>query len=294
MSNKKGNQMKRCDICIEEKCNGKYNCNCEGCNLQSECYRILHPTIRITTKCTQKCSHCCFKCSPDGTRMMNMETAAALSDFITNNEIISANIMGGEFFLNPNWYEILMLISANLINMRLVTTGDWIHDEEVCKKLTQLNEARKGVLWVAVSNDQWHTNKNVPETEQFLKQNGFSYYIGTDAEDNEDVIVPIGRAEGTYGFFSMYGCYCHEHKNMYGFLINENGIIYKCGFGVWDYAEIYEYREGGFTRRFKEFNKQFYQIFLPSCAACIRSAEKRNRTDLQEEVKQKKIKDKEE
>lgn len=294
MSNKKGNQMKRCDICIEEKCNGKYNCNCEGCNLQSECYRILHPTIRITTKCTQKCSHCCFKCSPDGTRMMNMETAAALSDFITNNEIISANIMGGEFFLNPNWYEILILISSNLKNMRLVTTGDWIHNKDVCNKLILLNETRKGALRIAVSNDRWHTNKNVRKTETFLSQNGFSYYIGTDEEDNEDVIVPIGRAEGTYGFFSMYSCYCHEPKNMYGFLINENGTIYKCGFGVWDYADIYEYRKGGFRRRFKEFNKQFYQIFLPSCSACIRSAEKRNRTDLQEEAKQKETKDNEE
>lgn len=49
-----------------------------------------------------------------------MDTAAVLADFINNNEIISANIMGGEFFLNPNWYEILMMISANLINMRLV------------------------------------------------------------------------------------------------------------------------------------------------------------------------------
>lgn len=285
--------MKRCDICIEETCNGKFNCNCDRCENLRKCYRILHPTIRLTTKCTQKCSHCCFKCSPDGTRMMDMDTAAVLADFINNNEIISANIMGGEFFLNPNWYEILMLISANLINMRLVTTGDWIHDAEVCKKLIQLNEARKGALWVAVSKDQWHTNKNVEETEQFLEKNDFSYYIGTEAEDNEDAIVPIGRAEGTYGFLSMYGCYCQEPKNMYGFLINESGTIYKCGFGVWNYADIHSYREGGFTKRFKEFNKQFYKIFLPSCTACISSAEKRNRTDLQEESKQKEIKDNE-
>ena len=36
------------------------------------------------------------------------------------------------------------------------------------------------------------------------------------------------------------------------------------------YANINEYLEGGFDKRFKEFNKRFYSIFIPSCSSCIR------------------------
>lgn len=273
--------MNRCDICVEDICKGKYTCTCSECEQKSECYRVLHPTIRLTTKCTQKCEHCCFECSPEGTKMMDIETAYILADFIKNNEITSANIMGGEFFLNPNWYEILTIISPALKDMRLVTTGDWIHNKDVCDKLIKLNEARNVFFWIAISNDRWHTNKHVQEAEAFLKENYFYYYIGTKEEDNENVIVPIGRAEGTYGFMSTFGCYCDNPENLYGFLINEIGDIYKCGFGVWDYANIQEYREGGFAKRFKEFNKPFYDAFVPSCAACIRTAQIKGRTDLQ-------------
>ena len=55
--------MNRCDICLDEKC-GKTEenrtCNCKNCSNINECYKFLHATIRITTKCTQECSHCCF------------------------------------------------------------------------------------------------------------------------------------------------------------------------------------------------------------------------------------------
>lgn len=59
-----------CDICLDEKCGGTKSCNCRNCSHRDDCRKYLHPTIRITTKCTQACSHCCFSCSPAKTRMM--------------------------------------------------------------------------------------------------------------------------------------------------------------------------------------------------------------------------------
>lgn len=276
--------MNRCDICIEESCNGKYNCNCDNCNRISECYRILHPTIRITTKCTQSCSHCCFECSPEGNKFMTLEVAKNIGIFIRNNNIQSINIMGGEFFLNKCWYNIIKTLGRNTNYIRLVTTGDWVNNKLQCDKLIKLMYTLNGLgtkLRISISKDRWHNNKNVDKAEQFLLQNNFVYNIGETENDKEDVIVPIGRSLGEYNVYGLYGCYCHSNKNMYSFLINEYGTIYKCAFGVWDYANVSEYLGGGFEKRFKEYNKKFYSIFVSSCASCIRQATSSNRTELQ-------------
>ena len=42
--------MNRCNICLEETCNGLHNCQCEKCSKVNECYRYLHATIRITKR----------------------------------------------------------------------------------------------------------------------------------------------------------------------------------------------------------------------------------------------------
>lgn len=50
----------------------------------------------------------------------------------------------------------------------------------------------------------------------------------------DESIVPVGRASGKYigGTYDMFGCYCQNPENMYSFLIDEKGNIYKCSFGV--------------------------------------------------------------
>ena len=46
-------------------------------------------------------------------------------------------------------------------------------------------------------------------------------------------------------------------------IIDEDGFIYKCGFGTWSYAKIQEYLNGGFSKQFKKFNQKFYKVFIP-------------------------------
>lgn len=69
----------------------------------------------------------------------------------------------------------------------------------------------------------------------------------------------------------MMGCYCHNPIRKYSFLIDEEGNIYKCPFGILRYAHIKDYVNGGFAQKFKEFNKRFYNIPIPSCSACFRT-----------------------
>lgn len=122
--------MKRCDICIEEKCDGKKNCNCSECAHLKECPKKLHPTIRITNRCTQKCEHCGFSSSPTSSRMMTKEQSLLVSQFLKTNEIDYINVMGGEFFCNPEWEEVLENLISPVNIMRLVTNGDWATSPE--------------------------------------------------------------------------------------------------------------------------------------------------------------------
>lgn len=108
----------------------------------------------------------------------------------------------------------------------------------------------------------------------FLESQGAKYHITEPKEATDSSIVPIGRSFLQGSFYSMMGC--HNPANKYSFLIDEEGYIYKCPFGVWEYANVSDYLNGGFSVRFKEFNKKFYDIFIISCASCIRVAESEN------------------
>lgn len=274
--------MVKCNICITEECNGKHNCNCAKCTHISECYRYLHPTIRITNKCTQVCEHCCFNSNPKSKVFMTLAEAVNIRKFLINNEIGSINLMGGEFFCNPDWFEILDLLIGAVNYARLVTNGDWATNTDVLDKLDELIKVYGYKLRVSVSKDSWHTNTNVRKAEDWLKSKKCLYNISTSEYMTEDSIVPIGRGSLFFGTYSSFACYCHNPKNMYGFLIDEIGNIYKCSFGVWQYAIVEDYMNGGFAKRFKEFNQKFHSIFIPNCASCIRvaSKEENNRVSL--------------
>ena len=264
--------MNRCDICLEETCKGTHNCNCDACSHRDECYRVLHATIRITNKCTQTCEHCAFSSSPDSQTMMSVEETKKIGQFMIANGVSYINVMGGEFICNPDWYEIVDILASSASFMRIVSNGDWATSEEIKEKLSSLIKKYPEKIRISISKDKYHTNKNVDKAEEWLKSQEVIYNIGEESNMPEDGIVPVGRGFLSYGVYSSLSCYCHNPVHMYSFLIDEVGKIYKCGFGVWNYAQVDDYLEGGFRERFKTFNKKFYSCWVPSCASCIRCA----------------------
>lgn len=258
--------MKPCDICLEKECkakNGIGSCNCETCSLKDKCPRKLSATVRITLKCTQACKHCCYSCSPKQEVHMTVDMAKKISQFLKSNEVFVVNLMGGEIFCNPNWKEILDLIIPSVTIVRIVTNGDWAKEQpDFAKHLSKHKNC-----YVAISKDQWHTNKNIELAAKLLKK----YKVlnkTSELNETEFGLVPVGRSEFEMSLYSMFGCYCDNPEKQYSFLIDEQGVIYKCGFGTWDYAEVEKYLEGGFRERFKEFNKVFYGTFIPNCKRC--------------------------
>ena len=261
-----------CDICVDPTCDGKKNCNCDTCDKKDKCYRFagLKPTIRITTKCTQSCSHCCFECSPKGADMMSLEMAGNINTFMHKNNIRHMEVMGGEFFCHPQWEEIIDILVKGMLTVRLVSTGDWAGASNLSERVVGFLRAHPQIR-VGLSKDQWHTNKHVDAASQALKNGKIPFRLPTEDEIKEDSIVPIGRGEFHYGFYSMFGNYCNKPDRRYVFLIDEKGAIYKCGLGGWPYANVTEYLDGGFNARFKYFNDKFYGAHVMTCSQCRRA-----------------------
>ena len=259
-----------CDICLEETCNGKHDCQCETCTVKDECYRFLNATVRITNRCTQSCEHCCFESSPNSDIMMTVDMARDIATFIEKNDVRTLNLMGGEFFCNPDWYEIYCTIIPKAKVARIVTNGDWAGNLKVENQISSLVSLLGDKIYFCVSKDRWHTNKRVDQAVAFLESTGAKVRVATEDQTTDASIVPVGRAHLSYisSFYNMMACYCHNPENMYSFLIDEKGNVFKCPFGVLCYAHISDYLDGGFRAKFKELNTKFYSHFLPSCRTC--------------------------
>jgi MoaA/NifB/PqqE/SkfB family radical SAM enzyme len=199
---------------------------------------------------------------------MTMKKAREVARFLKSNDVFSVNLMGGEVFCNPEWRDIARTLAESVTVMRIVSNGDWaVAEPDFADVVGSIRNC-----YVTLSKDKWHTNANIELAERLLKDAGVQVRV-SDLNEKEETMVPIGRSRFEHGFYSFMGCYCRNPEHQYSFLIDENGRIFKCGFGVWDYDGIDEYIDGGFRQRFKEFNKRFYGIWIPHCKACIRSYE---------------------
>jgi len=196
---------------------------------------------------------------------MTIATAKTIAKFLKANGITYANIMGGEFWLCRNWERVLGTLIWPLSMVRVVTNGDWAADvknkDAVIKFFQDHPECH-----MVISKDRYHTNANTELAVALCDQAEILSRI--QDKDDTDAIVPAGRSEFDYGFYSTFSCYCHNPDKMYAPLIDETGVIYKCGFGIWDYAHVTDHLSGDFHCVFKGFGLKFNKIFLSNCARC--------------------------
>jgi len=223
----------------------------------------MEPVIRITTKCTQKCSHCCYECSPKRNDMMSITTAKQVKKFLQNNGIKNIEIMGGEFYCHPQWKRIFEILVPGLSTVRLVTNGDWAHDKSVPEFLKQFEN-----LVLGISKDEWHTNKNVRKAAAACKKHGILHRVATKEETTPESVVPVGRGELLFGFYSMFGCYCKKPDTCVTFLIDEKGAIFHCPFGVWDEGNVKDF-DSDFAEFHDDWRKRFNSVFVANCRVCV-------------------------
>jgi hypothetical protein len=165
-------------------------------------------------KCTQSCDHCGFSCSPSNKEMMTWKTAANINRFLQSNHIDYVNVMGGEFFCNPEWLEVLTFLGWDR-KMRLVTNGDWAPNNGIRNGILTL-ASKIPRLIIAISYDKWHESKHVIQARDFLNNNGI--HCETAEWNGTEGVIPVGRAEFEYGTYSSHACYCEEPWRKYSIM----------------------------------------------------------------------------
>jgi hypothetical protein len=217
--------------------------------------------------------------------------ARKVGRFCQVNNITHCEVIGGEFFCNPDWLSVITEATRGMRYVRLVTNGDWAGNKETAEQviswLTNLG-VDDPIFALGISNDRWHTNRHVEEAARLLKEADLPYKLAGPGDMPDDGLVPIGRHKFEYTFFSMMGCWCHEPERKYTMLIDEVGEIYKCQLGAWPYDNIENYQDGGWSARFKEFNSIFYGCWLSNCASCQRQEEESIILDLAKKVRARK------
>lgn len=95
--------------------------------------------IEVTGCCNMKCKHCRAAFQPK--KYINLEQADKIFDFINivkaNN--FKLNLSGGEPFMNPNLYDILLLAKKKQIDEVVITTNASLITDEWLKRINDLN-----------------------------------------------------------------------------------------------------------------------------------------------------------
>lgn len=202
------------------------------------------------------CEHCCFDCTSVGTDMSlkifekACKIAESLDDYIS--------IGGGEPTLNPNFWAMLGLsLGCSAENyVWLATNGS---QTETALRLA--NMARKGIIGVALSQDEYHDEID-PHVIMAFQHHEFDNYDSRGDNDQREIrdvtsrhhsLVDAGRAKKNH-IGSRNECVCDD------LFITPNGKIYGCGckthcFGTVDNYNIpnwYYNLDGHCTRNYKE------------------------------------------
>lgn len=175
--------------------------------------------IQITTRCNMHCDHCGYSCTAEG-EDMSFDTFRAAIAMDTE----SVSIGGGEPTLHPLFWEFLGYAIGNAESVWMATNGS-----NTTTALTLAKLARKGVVGVALSVDDFHDPIDQRVIDAFTKRIRLFHY---DTEQNDhrsirdvsDKVIDAGRAaENQLACVDSNRCVCDE------MVVLPNGKIKWCG-----------------------------------------------------------------
>ena len=173
--------------------------------------------IQITTRCNMKCAHCCNSCTPDGIDM-SLQTFKKCLEF--DDESIALG--GGEPTIHPKFWEMLGLSIGHCDYVWLATNG-----KKTKMALSLAKLARRGVIGVALSLDDWHGIIDREVIHAFTSKVQHAEYMhGRRSEDLREIRNvgkhndPINAGRCDWG---RDGCTCSE------LVITPLGDVHGCG-----------------------------------------------------------------
>jgi MoaA/NifB/PqqE/SkfB family radical SAM enzyme len=171
----------------------------------------------ITEKCNMKCAHCGMACTAKG-EDMSLETFRKAIEY----DSVMVTLGGGEPTIHPLFWQFLMEAKASEWN-----EGVWLatNGKETKIAIALANLAKKGVISVDLSQDQFHESIDPKVVEAFTKdKKEFSYFDGKENNDYRHIrntsshLIKAGRCK-----VGHEGCICE------GLIVKPNGDVKACG-----------------------------------------------------------------
>ena len=153
--------------------------------------------IQITTRCNMECAHCCYSCTAKGRDMTGKTFRAAVAWALDYEGDETISLGGGEPTIHPKFWEFIGLALGNFTYVWLATNGK---ETETALNLARM--ARRGVLAVALSQDEYHEEIDPRVIGAFME--GRKPYPSHFQEENHDYreirdvtqkVIKAGRAE---------------------------------------------------------------------------------------------------
>ena len=169
-----------------------------------------------------KCGHCAFNCTMKGSHMSLKVFRKALK--LTEYFGDSLTIGGGEPTLHPYFWTIIgETLGADIENGTWMATNG--SQTEIALKLA--NMAKKGIMSIALSQDQWHDPIDKRVIEAF-KRDKVNSYNSTNNNDYREIrtvnsLMNVGRARKIKNVIKNDDCACDDK------FILPNGDIKQCG-----------------------------------------------------------------
>jgi len=183
--------------------------------------------FQTTLKCNMRCAHCCFSCTDKGKDMSLATFKKALA--LAENYGETIEIGGGEPTLHPSFWEILGLaISVDAESPPWLATNGKITN--IALRLAAM--AKKGVISVRLSRDEYHEEIDPRVIEAFTKNRARSHpeYGNDYNNDCREVwkgpfhsLVNAGRARRLRNVEKNKTCPCAT------LFIDPSGDIWECG-----------------------------------------------------------------
>lgn len=172
--------------------------------------------ITLTTRCNMTCEHCCGDYTEKGEDMA-LETFRNVLDY--DSEVITLG--GGEPTLHPLFWQILGESIAHCDEwVWLATNGSQTRTAIALAKL-----ARKGVLGVALSQDDYHDPIDPEVVEAFTRDKQVSRPYDNRTPDAREIRDVTGNEvnAGRCDFGAEDSCCCP------GFMVMPDGAVRACG-----------------------------------------------------------------
>lgn len=178
----------------------------------------MSPYVQVTTRCNMQCLHCCYSCTTRGKDMSLEVFEAALK---LDEE--SMSIGGGEPTVHPLFWQFFGLAIAHVEYVWMATNG-----KETKTALSLARLAKKGVLSVELSQDEWHEKVDPRVVEAFTRplHQHPSYSSGHDdlrGIRSVQAVSNAGRAKKNQIATDFEGCCCED------LFIRPDGSIHQCG-----------------------------------------------------------------